>query len=296
MGDRLHFTYGQPDGSSLRQGDIVRRTADVEEMLKDVHPHFTDAKKYPLFMVLTQTCDLVRRDEQPCKSRYISLAAVRDFDEILARAFEKFQYSELEKDLGFINEACRGKLQMFLESLFNNNVSDYFFLARQPDLGLDRDFCAVLHVSIALRAQLHYETVLGSKIAQLNESFEHKLGYLVGSSYSRVATEDWVPDHVSKSDFDEMIRSKLDHDDYLWINKEIFKKAIAELKTLPEEDRSIDSLEEITKELHKGRRVRKESVLDAVAKVISAFEISESEVSSVRRQLESDPIFNANIR
>ncbi len=263
----------------------------------EVHPHFSDAKRYPFFMVLTQTCDLVRRGGENCKSRYISLSAVRDFEEILCRAIVRYQYSALEKQLGFANSRRKPKLRQFLERLFNNNELEFFYLAEQPDLGLDHDCCAVLQVSIALRAELHYDTILDAKIVQLSESFEHKLGHLVGSSYSRVATEDWVPDHASKQKFDDMVESNLDRDDLVvWIEEGLFAKALKGLKKLPVEEQSLESLEEIVGGLHQAREVRKEAVLKTVAATMQECDVSDSVASTVCGRLRSDSDFGANIR
>jgi len=81
----LHFTYCRPDKSTLKQGDLVARNSDVDEMLREVHPHyFRKAGDYRYLLVLTQTCDLVRREGE-CATRYISLAAVRPFELALRR-------------------------------------------------------------------------------------------------------------------------------------------------------------------------------------------------------------------
>lgn len=75
-GIQVHFTYkSKPDMSSLCQGDILKLTDDLKKVLGDVHPYFQN-EQYKYFMVLTQSCDLVRRKGQPCKTPYITLAAV----------------------------------------------------------------------------------------------------------------------------------------------------------------------------------------------------------------------------
>ena len=49
--------------------------------------------------------------------------------------------------------------------------------------------CVFLALSIAMKAD-HYDTLLSSKVAQLDEIFAAKLGWLVGNQYSRIATPD----------------------------------------------------------------------------------------------------------
>ena len=64
----VHFTYKRsPDAASLCQGDVLKKTDELMKILKDVHPYFqNDGYKY--FMVLSQSCDLVRRNGQCCKT------------------------------------------------------------------------------------------------------------------------------------------------------------------------------------------------------------------------------------
>jgi len=79
----LHWTYCtfDPD-SDLQQGDILSRTDELLTVLKNVHSYFCD-ERYLAFIVVTQSCDLVRRKAGSCKARHISLAVVREFDRVL---------------------------------------------------------------------------------------------------------------------------------------------------------------------------------------------------------------------
>ena len=57
----LHWTYCTFDPSSdLQQGDILSRTDELLAVLKNVHSYFCD-ERYLAFIVVTQSCDLVRR-------------------------------------------------------------------------------------------------------------------------------------------------------------------------------------------------------------------------------------------
>ena len=81
----IHFTYkSNPDMQSLCQGDILNPTEELMEVLKTVHPYFLN-KQYKYFMVLSQSCDLVRRNGKKCKTPYITLAAVKDYTEFLKK-------------------------------------------------------------------------------------------------------------------------------------------------------------------------------------------------------------------
>ncbi len=63
----LHWTYCtfEPD-SDLQQGDILSRTDELLTVLKNVHSYFCD-ERYLAFIVVTQSCDLVRRKKEHVK-------------------------------------------------------------------------------------------------------------------------------------------------------------------------------------------------------------------------------------
>lgn len=204
-----HFTYADHlNLESLQQGDILSRTPDLEVILKDVHPHYHSSRSYKHFIVLTQTCDLVPRDigGRKCKSRYITIAAVRPLRLAIEREVERLmRLKKFDYELGITEDRTRASLNNFVERLLNNNEDDFFYLEAEPDSGLLDNSCAFLHLSIALKSDLHYETLLKSKILQVRVEFQHKLGYQVGKSYSRVATEDWVPDNIDAGGFQKKV-------------------------------------------------------------------------------------------
>ena len=83
-----YFTYQEVTGSDLCQGDILSPTKPLRSLLAEVHPHFHD-RKYIAFMVLTQTCDLVRRDNQQFRTRYVNLAVVRPLRDVLLTLLDR---------------------------------------------------------------------------------------------------------------------------------------------------------------------------------------------------------------
>jgi len=300
-----HFTYDDLDPTTLHQGDVIRRTEGVESILQDIHPYFAEsAPDYPFFMVLTQTCDLVRRNGSP-KSRYISLAAVRRFDVILERAIERCQYNDLERVLAFADQRNISKLHDFVERLLNNNEPEYFYLHRQANAGLVEDHCAVLQVSITFRTEPHYDTLLAAKTLQLKEGFEHKLGYLVGNTFSRVATEDWVPDHVDAETFRKTISQivKEHKDSVQWIPSTNHSDLMSELKGRSEEELASltphalgDIVKHVTRKQRQEITARKTAVLDAVAETLRGCEVADDTTRRVCNRLKSDPRFSTSIR
>lgn len=285
-----HFTYVSSDRAQLNQGDVLTRTPEIEAILHEVHPHYTRTD-YPFFIVLTQTCDLVRRGGRPCTSRYVTLAALRPLPLVLQREIRRFQYNAIERELGICNMATQPKMVQFAERLLNNNQPGYFFLQREPLSGFGEDHCAVLQLSIALKTQLHYDTLLAAKILQLSDSFQHKLGYLVGTMYSRVGTEDWVPQHASEADFrsrtQELIAKVA-----LWLDKDLHRRVLKEMERLPGEERTTERVLEVVKRISKTREARLKEGLDSIEGVLRAAEADPELIIKVRNRLESD----SNIR
>jgi hypothetical protein len=187
----MHVTY-DPNLSrtDLMQGDVLQRTPALDELLKTVHPHFYQYPKNRYFLVLTQSCDLVIRQGGQCKAPYVSLAPVRSLDLVLDRQLAQSSLAEVKAELPVVTARNRQKLSDFLQRLFNNNEASYFYLDSQ-DTPLETDCVAFLNLSIAIKADLHFQTCLYAKILQLNETFQAKLGWLVGQMYSRVGTRDW---------------------------------------------------------------------------------------------------------
>ncbi len=203
----MHFTYKQCEGD-LRQGDLLRITEPLRTMLADVHPYYARHPDYKALMVLTQSCDLVRRDKAPCKSPYINLCAVRPLETAVRRELTKFQRSHFMKT----HAVCEAKHKMwgedFLVKLFNNNLPDYFYLHEDQEAGVKEELVAFLQLAVAIKSD-HYDVCLAARYAQLKEVFQAKLGWLVGHVYSRVATADWTPDNCGQDEFDQLVKDEL---------------------------------------------------------------------------------------
>lgn len=205
----VHFTYkAHPDMLSLCQGDLLKVTDGMRDILRDVHPYFLN-EQYKYFMVLTQSCDLVRRNGSTCKTPYITLAAVKSFDEFFESLLYKNEYAEEINGFLLMNSKQRESAYQLLERIYNNTESDYFFLYKEPDLQLPESMIAMLKVSIALKSDKHYEACLSAKLLELSDEFKAKLGWLVGNIYSRVGTADWES-IMSKKQRKEMLNSELE--------------------------------------------------------------------------------------
>jgi len=290
----MHFTYEAQPRSDLQQGDLVRRTADVEALLKEVHPHYFQSQNYRYFIVLTQSCDLARRNSKPCNGRYISIAAVRPVRVAIERELQKLQHTEVERSLGFCSCDRKPKLTQFMERLLNNNEEDYFYLHREQTAGFNEDHCAFLRLSIALKAQAHYSTLLTARILSLKESFQHKLGYLVGSLYSRVGTEDWAEKEEAIQFRDLTQQAAKDPSLVLWLEKDIHGKVLDRLKSI--QDPQPEDLLDAIKTIVQTKDSRKSEVLNIISSVLSELNIPEETVKKVRTRLQNRPDFAVKIK
>jgi len=196
----MHFTYEKEEflGTELMQGDVLRRTPELNSLLETVHPHFFHHPKNLFFLVLTQSCDLVPRGaNQLCKAPYIAIAPVRSLDLVVERQVAQSHAAEVKSELPVVGLKTKAKLSEFMYRLLNNNEPGFFYLDSEgTELGTD--CVAFLNLSIAVKADLHLRTCIGAKMLQLTDTFQAKLGWLVGQMYSRVGTQDMDPERASK--------------------------------------------------------------------------------------------------
>lgn len=194
-----HFTYKeQIVARDLAQGDILVRTPELEEVLKAFYPSYANNANNKYFIVLTQSCELVRRDGDPCDARYIALAPVRPLSVALGRKLSEHAEAGLDAELPICTEKSRNKLNLWLERLLNNNEPEYFYLRKAPESGLAEDCCAHLALAFAIKSELRYQLCLDARILALKEPFQAKLGWLVGQMFSRIGTEDWNRSEMSR--------------------------------------------------------------------------------------------------
>lgn len=187
----IHFTYkADADMKSLCQGDVLNITEELAEVLRNVHPYFLNGQ-YRYFMVLSQSCDLVRRDGKNCKTPYITLAAIRSYDSFVEKTLVKEKFAEDVSGLLLMDEKKKEKAYQLIERIYNNTEPEYFFLYKEDALDFPESMITYLKVSIALKRQEHYDKCLAAKKMELSDEFKAKLGWLVGNMYSRVGTADW---------------------------------------------------------------------------------------------------------
>lgn len=171
---------------SLCQGDVLEKTDDLIEVLKQAHGYYADAADYTHFVVITQSCDLVRRGNK-CKAPYITLAAAKPMRPIIEQELNARQKKVAKSDFTYQTTRSKRDLEMKLEKYLHNTVDEHFFLPCDGSDSIPEDLIVFLRLSVALSKD-HYEAMLVSKVAELEDVFQAKLGWLKGNIYSRVAT------------------------------------------------------------------------------------------------------------
>jgi hypothetical protein len=280
----MHFTYDTPDTSSLRQGDVLRRTEQVNQILAEVHPHYHRNADNHFLIVLTQSCDLERRDDQPCKARYITVAAVRPARLAIEREINNYR-TELEAKAHVAKDSHRLAVERFVQRLFNNNDPAYFYLHEDLTAGLDESQCAFLRLSIPIKARLHYETCLGAKFLQLKPEFQAKLGWLVGNLYLRIATADWVPSVEGETDFKKRVDRIVDSE-ILWVDPKRHKRLVEALDKC-EEPVTFEVAQRELKTIVVTSR--KQKVLKRVRELLDPITMDGAVRTSLYNRLENDP-------
>ncbi len=197
MGQPSHWTYRSFVATDdLQQGDIIRRSGALLRVLSEVLSHFCD-ERYTAFLVVTQSCDLVTRNENICKAEYINLCVIRELEPLLPTLLEPCCGAGIP---GVFDSERRLYAEQLLKRVVNQNeqARGLFYLHPDADVGIPTASVALLRVSIALRRD-HYEMLQECRCGRLGPEYAAKLGWLTGNLYSRVATPDWEEQEKDES-------------------------------------------------------------------------------------------------
>lgn len=274
----MHFTYREPtSGEDLQQGDVLKRTQALDDILKAYHPYYLNPE-YTHFLILTQSCDLVKRDGSNPKAPYISIAAVRPLAFILKREADKYHSSELLRVASVIERGKKPHLREFVKKVLNNNHTEFFYLHDDAQIGLQRS-CALLRLAVSVRCLEHYETLLNSRTVSLDKEFQAKLGWLVGNLYSRVGTEDWAPNHYPNERWERIVDDILDeHYTFIDDSKARAAKKKPEAKTITDRDAARDFIDKV--------RVptKREEAIGAIVEVLISENLLDKSLSEKARK------------
>ena len=284
----VHYTYDEsPDLKQLHQGDILQRTDELVELLNKVHPHYV-SDEYTHFQVLTQSCDLVIRGKL-CKSRYITLAAVRSLDDVIKRTVATLDQKIPVSSSFYCSTHHKADIKQKLKKIFNNNDKELFFLKAERSHNFHQDSCTFLYLSIAIRAYEHYDLCLKSKILQLEDNFQSKLGWMVGNLYSRVGTVDYVPtalatDEIFENHLDEILKEHL-----VWVPTKKFKDFRKAAKKSSDPNEILNAVEQQTE------RRRQQTLASIVSTISKSINLDDDQKQKVKNALSNNSVINSLI-
>lgn len=215
----MHWTYTHINNSEedLQQGDIIIPNNVFYSELEKIHPYFCN-KKYLGFIILTQSCDLVRRNEEQCSSDYICLGVIRDLESLLPRLFEK-SCTKLSSNVYLADDKFKA-IQLIKRILNQNEQSlGLFYLHEDNDSGIAESSVALLRVNFSLRAKDHYHKLVKLRSGRIAAPYKEKLGWLSGNLYSRIGTPDWS-EKESRNKIENLIKKYIDNESLIWLSKE----------------------------------------------------------------------------
>ena len=259
-----HWAYKNPtEPPSLEQGDLLKRTPELIALLQLYHPHYAKHSENKFYTVLTQSCDLVRRNNEPCNARYIGIAPVRPLNTVVNQEFQN-RIRTLDDGNTIAGKSVETEVSRFLARLFNNNESAFFYFEAEPAAGITTSMCAVLALPISFKKE-HYDTLLAAKVIGIEDSFQAKLGWLIGKLYSRVGTRDF-----SENDLQSKVKGLTDSL-ALWLDQRQYKslqKLIEAFEAAnPEVPITIDVVETLLPRIPNRKAIAVDAVLEAAASV-----------------------------
>jgi len=140
----------------------------------------------------------------------------------------------------------------------------------------------MLPLSLSIRAE-HYESCVRDRVAQIDDLFQAKLGWLLGQQYSRVGTPDWTAEGLASK-----VKS-VGERNLSWLPDHEFsqlKKAIDEL-TLTNPEAMVD--ENALMEMRKKIKTKRDLVVSAVINTLVNLKVLEPPpnkmIYTVRKEL-----------
>ena len=295
----VHWTYDKfTAAADLQQGDIIESTDTIRSLCEQVHPYFCD-QKFLGFMVITQSCDLVRRKKKECSAHYINLAVIRSLEEVLPNLFDSV-CKPLAPNV-YANES-KSEAQKLLSRIFNQNEQalGVFYLHPDAQAGVAVPSLVLLRVSVSFRVE-HYQTLVNDRRGRLKPEFQSKLGWLTGNLFSRVGTTDWHESPSREKELDKLIAMFMGTDENrqndkypLWVNKNRVESArkAGEITDQTKRDEIISVIEKYP------IPNPKQDIVKAVNNIIKNIvkDIDEQTIKKIENRLLNDPNIAAALK
>lgn len=290
----MHWSYSPITDEHLVQGDILLPNERLQSALEQVHRWFANPK-YLGFLVLTQSCDLVRRDGEGCKSRYVTIAAIRPLRQVLIALLEQVCARIAER---YFLASDRGRATELIHRIINQNEASLglFYLHPDASVGIAEEAVALLRVSIALRSREHYDSLVSARTGRLNGEFANKLGWLCGNLYSRVGITDWTESDDRKAQATTLVRGLLDGPAEIAPRFVDSKKFEKDFRAGRVQLQTSTSAEVAAALANYAGPAFKDVALDAIERVMRAHGIDPSDISKIRQNISNDSAFSNSVR
>ncbi len=296
----MHWTYEKPEEiSELQQGDILEPSEALLNLFNEVHPYFTQPK-YRGFLILTQTCDLLRREragQKSCSATHVCLSVIRSVQDIISQSLSsRFGYLAP----GIYASHSKKAVENLVERLVNQNENalGLFYLHRDIDSGISVHSVALLRVAISVKAADHFNTLLKARVGRLSKEFQPKLGWMVGNLYSRVGVTDWKEkSEIEKQNIEEDIIKEIlsfTRSEPIWLDRSLYSKILKktpDFNTLPE-----SSQEEIIRSSLPPPP--KEKAIEIIAQIVKTVvpKIKDEDIEKIKSRLANNDQFEAQMR
>jgi hypothetical protein len=195
----------------------------------------------------------------------------------------------------FFLSADRNKANELLLRILNQNeaAQALFYLHPDSTIGLAEEAVVLLRVSIALRAQDHYDELLESRTGGLGSEFAAKLGWLCGNIYSRIAVPDWSDPPSRAEEAQRLVDDLLngsDPDGPQFIDQRSIEK---QLKSTPNPFTEAEIKELLARS---NGKTYKQLALDEVRKVLSESGVAPKQTDQVVNGLSNSPTFTELVK
>ena len=124
----MEFLFAKEDEvdyRNLRQGDLLQKTDALKAVIEQANAYYANKETYSHFIVLTQSCDLVKRGGK-CKARYITVAAVRPLEVLVERQIGKYKDAGISFPLQVCHKDKKLNAYQILERHLHNTQDSFF--------------------------------------------------------------------------------------------------------------------------------------------------------------------------
>jgi hypothetical protein len=166
-----------------------------------------------------------------------------------------------------------------------------FFIRKGSHPSVAEDLCVFLPLSVSIRTD-HYDACLTAKVAQLDEIFSARVGWLTGNMYSRVATPDVEERMANAEEFKETFYREALFERTAWLSptqlRLLKRRAVAWQKSNPGSEINL----EVARSLLEGVPSMQEIAIERIVELLRQKKILDSEAGTdvaARNVLLSDP-------